>query len=187
MIIGLLEGFWTWQTPLSFLAGVGVHHIYCKYYRDRTTRKVPVFKKRADGTYRFSTRFWVYTSIATVIICWIGWRTQATANEVERQAKDTKEYSVQNNDCLKQVVEVLTTRVGYNDALDRLDTRREAIWDSLVDNLAVADNSAGLNQAALYQFQQARAALRQDRVDLIKAREENQYPRCTQIQSEARP
>lgn len=26
----LLEGFWTYQTPISFLAGVGVYHLYCR-------------------------------------------------------------------------------------------------------------------------------------------------------------
>lgn len=31
----LLGGFATWQTPLSFLAGVGAHHLYCKYWRDK--------------------------------------------------------------------------------------------------------------------------------------------------------
>lgn len=30
-----LAGFATWQTPLSFLAGVGTHHLYCKYWRDK--------------------------------------------------------------------------------------------------------------------------------------------------------
>lgn len=34
-VISLLEGFWTWQTPLSFMAGVGTHHLYAKYFRDR--------------------------------------------------------------------------------------------------------------------------------------------------------
>ena len=24
------EGFWTWQTPVSFLAGIGVYHLYCR-------------------------------------------------------------------------------------------------------------------------------------------------------------
>lgn len=29
-IVDLLEGFWTYQTPVSFLAGIGVYHLYCK-------------------------------------------------------------------------------------------------------------------------------------------------------------
>lgn len=34
-VLDWLEGFATWQTPLSFLAGIGVHHLYCKYWRER--------------------------------------------------------------------------------------------------------------------------------------------------------
>lgn len=30
VIFDLLEGFWTYQTPISFLAGVGVYHFYCR-------------------------------------------------------------------------------------------------------------------------------------------------------------
>lgn len=29
--LDLLEGFWTIQTPVSFLAGIGVYHIYCRF------------------------------------------------------------------------------------------------------------------------------------------------------------
>ncbi len=39
-LVGLVEGFWTYQTPISFLAGIGVYHLYCKaihkgVYNDR--------------------------------------------------------------------------------------------------------------------------------------------------------
>lgn len=37
-LLGLFEGFLTWHTPLSFLAGIGVHHLYCKYVRDRKAK-----------------------------------------------------------------------------------------------------------------------------------------------------
>lgn len=40
VLVDLLEGFATWQTPLSFLAGVGVHHLYCKYWRDKRGDRV---------------------------------------------------------------------------------------------------------------------------------------------------
>lgn len=26
----LLQNFWTWNTPVSFLAGVGSYHLYCR-------------------------------------------------------------------------------------------------------------------------------------------------------------
>ncbi|QZE10421.1 hypothetical protein SEA_SCOOBYDOOBYDOO_70 [Mycobacterium phage ScoobyDoobyDoo] len=34
-ITDTLAAFATWQTPVSFLAGVGAHHMYCKFIRDR--------------------------------------------------------------------------------------------------------------------------------------------------------
>ena len=39
VVSDLFEGFWTYQTPISFLAGVGAYHIYCRMshkncYRD---------------------------------------------------------------------------------------------------------------------------------------------------------
>jgi hypothetical protein len=37
--VDLLEGFWTPYTPMSFLSGVGVHHLYCKYWRDRPEKE----------------------------------------------------------------------------------------------------------------------------------------------------
>ena len=36
----LNNAFVTYQTPLSFLAGVGTHHLYCKYMRDREDEDV---------------------------------------------------------------------------------------------------------------------------------------------------
>ena len=35
-----IEGFMTWQMPVSFLAGIGVNHLYCKYWRDRKDESV---------------------------------------------------------------------------------------------------------------------------------------------------
>ena len=29
-LLDTIEGFWTYQTPISFLAGIGVYHLYCK-------------------------------------------------------------------------------------------------------------------------------------------------------------
>ena len=30
-IVDLLEGFWTYQTPISFLAGIGAYHLYYRF------------------------------------------------------------------------------------------------------------------------------------------------------------
>lgn len=39
-ILNQLESFWTYQTPISFLAGVGAYYLYCRathkgLYNDR--------------------------------------------------------------------------------------------------------------------------------------------------------
>lgn len=47
VIRSLLEGFIAWETPLSFLGGVGAHHLYVKYWRDRTRS---VFEQNTDDT-----------------------------------------------------------------------------------------------------------------------------------------
>ncbi|ASZ74656.1 hypothetical protein KHO57_gp081 [Mycobacterium phage Phabba] len=137
-----------------------------------------MFEKKSDGTYRFSRRFWVYTTIATLIICWIGWRTQDTADRVDEQVAYNSEFVINTNECLQQVVSVLTTRVGYNERIAELDSRRQKVWEQLVANLAASDNSAGLNQAALTDFQKELADINADQAETAKLRAENQYPQC---------
>jgi len=41
-LVDWLEGFWTIQTPVSFLAGIGVYHLYCKI------RHSDVYEDEAD-------------------------------------------------------------------------------------------------------------------------------------------
>ena len=140
-----------------------------------------MFEKKADGTYRFSRRFWVYTTIATLIICWIGWRTQDTANRVENQVQTNTAFAAQTNDCLKQVVDVLTTRVGYNEEIAKLDKRRDTALETLIADLATANNSAGLNIDALSRYRTTIGEIDADSAKLATQREKNQYPNCTQL------
>ncbi|AEL97758.1 hypothetical protein DANDELION_88 [Mycobacterium phage Dandelion] len=151
-----------------------------------------MFRRKSDGTYALSARFWTYAVIAALIIVWIGIRTQRTANLQEEQARNTTEFAAATNRCLNQVIDVLTTRVGYNDQiaeLDRrwsvLDARRQAIWDQLVFDLAQANNSDGLNKQALDRFLTSNAqlkdeigAIRSEQAKLGERREEVQYPDC---------
>ncbi|MUL44455.1 hypothetical protein FZI85_17165 [Mycobacterium sp. CBMA293] len=137
-----------------------------------------MFTRKADGTYRFSTRFLVYCVIATLVIAWIGWRTQETANEVEHQAATTTKFAEDTNQCLTDVVTVLTTRVGYNEVIEALDKRRQDIWEQLVTDLAIADDNVSLSQAALDRFSKANAVLKADQASLLKARASAQYPHC---------
>lgn len=186
IIISWLEGFWTWQTPISFLSGIGLHHIYCKFCRDREGPMM--FKRKADGTCGFSTRFWVYTAVATVLICFIGIRTQVAADRAEdalaaskQQAASATDFAAVTNACLAEVVSVLTTRVGYNDRISDLDQRRQAVWEALVDDLAKGGNDDGLNMEALKRFYAANQKIKADQAQLAEEREQVQYPRCTQL------
>ena len=184
-ILGLFAGFVTWQTPLSFLAGVGVHHLYCKYIRDR---EKPLYRTKKDGSYGFSSRFWTYTIIATIIIGWIGWRTQDTANRVQRQSQITTQFAELTNDCLQQVVDTLTTRVGYNDDIAQLDDRRQRAWEGLIFSLSAIQTNQTQAQRdeqaepILDQFTAEIRAINADQARLASKREQNQYPNCAQIE-----
>lgn len=98
-----------------------------------------MYKKKADGTYAYSGRFWTYVVIATILIAWIGWRTQATADRVEVQAKETAAFAASTNDCLNQVVSTLKERVGYNDRIGELRDRRVNSIARLIADLARID------------------------------------------------
>ncbi|MFV8242200.1 hypothetical protein [Mycolicibacterium peregrinum] len=186
VIINLLGGFWTWQTPVSFLAGIGAGHIYTKYIRDREGPMM--FRKKADGTCGFSVRFWVYTAVATMLIVFIGVRTQVAADRAEdalaaskQQAASATAYSAATNACLAEVISVLTTRVGYNDRIADLDQRRQSVWEALVDDLAKGGNDDGLNMEALKRFYAANQTIKNDQAKLAQQREQVQYPRCTPL------
>lgn len=154
-----------------------------------------MYKRNEDGSLSFTKRFWVYTIIASAIIVWIGYRTQTTADKVEDTTRQTAQFAQDTNNCLADVVDVLTARVGYNEALDALDRRRQAVdaqrqsvWEQLVADLAAADNHDGLNLAALHKFEKAnqaikdeQAAITRDQNNLVSARNSNQYPECPQI------
>ncbi|ACH62083.1 hypothetical protein MYRNA_75 [Mycobacterium phage Myrna] len=140
-----------------------------------------MFTKKEDGTYRFSTRFWVYTTIATLIICWIGWRTQDTANRVENQVTTNTAFATATNDCLQQVIDVLTTRVGYSDEIAKLEARRDGALDKLIADLATSQGDPGLNMTALNEYRATIADVNTDQDELATQREKNQYPNCTQL------
>lgn len=127
-VLNLLEGVLTWQTPVSFLAGIGVHHIYCKYWRDRKARGASLYRKKVDGTYMLSTRFWVCAIIATVIICYIGWRTQDTADRVENQSMLTR-------DCLTQVITALTVARTITNQNDQLSEEQRTAYAVVLEAL----------------------------------------------------
>lgn len=127
-LTNLLAGFLTWQTPFSFLAGVGVYHLYCRSLHKgayASRREGSVYTENRDGSFRFSNRFWVYTIIASVIICYIGWRTQDTADRVENQSMLTR-------DCLTQVISALQVARSVAQENDNLSERQRDAYNAVV-------------------------------------------------------
>lgn len=122
---------------------------------------------------RWPGRAWVVLFLAGVFVCWIGWNTQVARNETENQAQQTTDFAKQTNDCLSTVITVLKARVGYNEQIDTLDTRRraldvrrQAVWEKLVSDLARANNSDGLNIEALRSFMTENSKVKSDQAQL---------------------
>lgn len=136
--------------------------------------------KKSDGTYRYSTRFWVIVAISMMMFGFIGWKTQDTADRVEDQVNFTTAYGFQTNDCLNQLISVLTTRVGYNEEIAKLDARRQQIWEQLVSDLSLSEGNGNLNRAALDRFFEANEMVKGDQAKLAQKKEQNQYPDCSQ-------
>lgn len=102
-----------------------------------------MFRKHEDGTYAFSGRVWIYVVIASVLICFIGWRTQTTADRTEALNRETVDYARQTNDCLAQVTKALAIRADTTKQLDSLVDarssvidRRSDVWEKFIVDLA---------------------------------------------------
>lgn len=69
-----------------------------------------MYRTKSDGTYAFTTRFWVAAAILGIFIVWIGWNTQQARNETERIARETSEYAKATNKCLGDLLLILDER-----------------------------------------------------------------------------
>jgi len=191
-ILGLLEGFMTWQTPISFMAGVGVHHVYAKYVRDRR-KDDEVITKTEDGDFRLSARFWVIAAIAAVIVGWIGVRTQQTADRVEEQAQTTAQ-------CLSEVLTALQVARQVSGENDELSEQQRDATGTII--LAVLDppdhlkplpfhspqRQAFVESVAREELQRFRqAAQRQDEVQAYREQHPYPDPSCPLINERNRP
>lgn len=95
-----------------------------------------VYRKKDNGEFGFSRRFWVYTIIATMFIVWIGYRTQMTANRVEEQAVTTREFSAQTSECLNTVLDTLKARTQINIENDEISQAERTIVFNLLRDLS---------------------------------------------------
>lgn len=85
-----------------------------------------MLEKKADGTYGYTVRFWVVASVAAVLIGFIGWRTQDTADRVEDQAIATR-------DCVTEVITALNVARSVSVENDDLSQKeRDAFREVLI-------------------------------------------------------
>jgi hypothetical protein len=107
-----------------------------------------VFKRKDDGNYAFSTRFWVSTFIAAFFIIWIGYNTQMARERTEKLAQETTEYAQKTNDCLTQLITVLTARAKLTQDNDDLSIeQRRAIFDLIGEAVTPPAELASLPQS----------------------------------------
>lgn len=79
-----------------------------------------MFKRHDDGTYSFTSRFWVQAIIMGLLICMIGWSTQRTANRTEQLSQEVIRLAEETQDCLNQLITVNKARSALNSQRDDL-------------------------------------------------------------------
>lgn len=136
-----------------------------------------MFKKREDGEYSFSGRFWIQAIILLLLICAIGVSTQRTANETNDLSAATIAYAKQTNDCLAQVITTLKTRISYNADVDDLNARDRAARDELFQE-ALSTNLADpvAKQSILNEYFTTINKIAVERQRKLDARDNTEYP-----------
>lgn len=90
-----------------------------------------MFKKREGGAASLPSQFWIYIIAASLIVCWIGWKTQTTANRVDDQARQTSQFAKATQDCLNSLAGVLKARAliaTQNDEESQIQRNEVALW-----------------------------------------------------------
>ena len=134
-----------------------------------------MFKKKADGSYSYSGRFWTYVVIATLLIGYIGWKTQATADGTTALNKATVDYATRTNDCLNQVIATITDRSTYNDDIAKLNDRRATNISDLIIGLSTAPPGKDTG-GIIDKYVLTDRAISADSTRLIAERAKKQYP-----------
>lgn len=123
----VLTNLFTVWTALAFMAGVGATVVYYKCRDMRADRTDP------GGAPHHTTfnRVWIYGVVAVFFICWIGVRTQVTANRVEQQAQITAQLAEETQRCFNELAMILQARavlVQQNDDLSQEQRKAIADW-----------------------------------------------------------
>ena len=148
-----------------------------------------MFKKKDDGTYRYSGRFWTYAIVASILIVFIGIKTQVAADRADEantlartQASQAAAFARQTNDCLAQVIVTLTDRSRLNAENERLaGIERQAIF-TLLNKLttipvdAPQDRRIALTNQYISEAFEVTGSATQERTQNALQRARNVYP-----------
>jgi len=107
-----------------------------------------MFRRRKDGSFSYSERFWVQAIVLLLLIVVIGFNTQRTANRTERISQETIMFAQQTNECLGRVIQVLEQRSRINIENDDISqVERTAIFDLLTEAVNPPPEIAALSPA----------------------------------------
>ena len=139
----LLRGFFTIYSLYSFIAGVALTTLY---HKSREWREAKTMKKPFRVTFNKS---WVVMFFTVLVILFIGFKTQVTADLAERtnkdlqqQVTDYKTFSKQTQDCLNELLDSLRTRAQItlqDSALDQEE--RQANREMILRGVTIYQDS----------------------------------------------
>ena len=131
---------------------------------------------------RRSRMFWVFLTVAAVLVGWIGVRTQMTADRQEREAQATMQFTDQTRDCLHQLIDVLAARALINENSDRLNNDQHRVLADLITSVAAARGEAAYGAVlAEYLPKVVEAQRRQEALLLARAEHPLPNPNCPVI------
>lgn len=149
----LLRGFFTIYSLYSFIAGVSLTTLYHKSreWREAKTMNNP-FKVHFNKS-------WIVMCFTVLVILFIGFKTQVTADLAEKtsrdfqeQVTDYKNFSKQTQDCLNELATVYKERSNLTLANEELSTKeREALAKLLVGGSQVPNDLSDAERARAWE------------------------------------
>lgn len=122
-----------------------------------------------------SRAFWVYATLAVLLIVWIGVKTQMTADRQEREAQNTLVFADQTRECLHQLLDALTARAQITENSDRLNNDQHKALADLITAITAARGEAAYGQV-LADFLPSVIEAQQRQEALLTARSEHPLP-----------
>jgi hypothetical protein len=179
----LLRGFFTFQSLLSFISGV---LLTIFYYKVRQCREATVNKK----FYRLSfNRSWIVMGFSLLVILFIGFKTQVTADlaentsrELKQQVADYQTFSKQTQECLNEITNVYKQRSDLTVANEELSgIERRALADLLIQGSQVPNDLPDAERARqweslLKKYADTVRPIQDQRTENIQEKKDNPVP-----------